>query len=508
MEQLAEQRLRILFVSAEVSPFARTGGLGDVVGALPPILASHGLDVRVAMPLYQAVRDRSFSLTPVLQNLLVPLVSGDRTTHIWRSYLDERAGEVPVYFIEQDEYFARPGLYGDGVMDYEDNAFRFIFFCAAALALVERLEWFPHVIHCHDWHTGLVPAYLRFLSWPTPRLATAATVFTIHNLAYQGVFPAPIFGATGLPSRLFQPRGMEFHGNVNFMKAGLYYADHLTTVSPTYAEEICTPEFGHGLDGVLRERRNVLTGIVNGADYNAWNPTTDPLLAAAYTADDLRGKAACKLALLRMFGMVEELESPLLGMVTRLTEQKGVDLVLQVLERLFALDANLVILGSGDRQYEGFLAALARRYPDRLGVRLGFNDALAHQIQAGGDCLLMPSRFEPCGLTQMYAMRYGTIPIVRATGGLKDTVTPFDPLTRQGVGFVFTEATADALLETVRAALSVFADKSAWRQLQRNAMTSDFSWDHSAARYIKLYQQAVEEKRKAEVAARPSTGSG
>jgi starch synthase len=486
-----EERLRVLFVSAEVSPFARTGGLGDVVGALPPILASHGLDVRVVMPLYQVVRDRPFSLTPVLQNLLVPLVSGDRATQIWRSDLDERAGDAPIYFIEQDEYFARPGLYGDGVGDYEDNASRFIFFCTAALALVERLKWFPHVIHCHDWHTGLVPAYLRFLPWPTPQLTTAATVFTIHNLAYQGVFPAPILGATGLPARLFQPVGMEFYGNVNFMKAGLHYADRLTTVSPTYAEEICTPEFGHGLDGVLRERRNVLTGIVNGADYNAWNPTTDPVLAATYTADDLSGKAACKLALLREFGMVEELESPLLGMVTRLTEQKGVDLALQVLERLFALDANLVILGSGDRQYEGFLAALARRYPDRLGVRLGFNDALAHQIQAGSDCLLMPSRFEPCGLTQMYAMRYGTIPIVRATGGLKDTVAPFDRITRQGVGFVFTEATANALLETVRTALSVFADKSAWRQLQRNAMASDFSWRRSATRYIELYRQLV-----------------
>lgn len=486
-----EQRLRILFVSAEVSPFARTGGLGDVVGALPPILASHGLEVRVVMPLYQTVRDRSFPLAPVFQNLRTPLVAGDRTMQVWRSLLDAQVGEAPVYFIEQDEYFARPGLYGNGAGDYGDNAFRFIFFCAAALAFTERLEWFPHVIHCHDWHTGLVPAYLRFLPGLTPQLAAAPTVFTIHNLAYQGVFPAQIFRATGLPSRLFRSVGMEFYGNVNFMKAGLYYADRLTTVSPTYAEEICTSEFGYGLDGVLRERRNVLTGILNGVDYNAWNPATDRALAATYTVDDLNGKAACKLALLRAFGMVEDLESPLLGMVTRLTDQKGVDLVLQTLERLFALDVNLVILGSGERQYEGFLAALARRYPDRLGIRLGFNDALAHQIQAGSDCLLMPSRFEPCGLTQMYAMRYGTIPIVRATGGLRDTVTPFDPLTRQGVGFVFTETTDDALVGTVQAALSVFADKSAWRQLQRNAMASDFSWDRSAARYIELYRQLV-----------------
>ena len=369
MEQLAEQRLRILFVSAEVSPFARTGGLGDVVGALPPVLRAHGLDVRVIMPFYQSVRDRSLPLTPMLRDLRVPLVFGNRTANVWRGTLEGNEESPSIYFIEQDEYFARPGLYGDSDGDYPDNALRFIFFSTATLAFVEHLGWFPHVVHCHDWHTGLVPAYLRFPSRLSSRQAGASSLFTIHNFAYQGVFPSPMFSLTGLPPRLFQPRGVEFHGNVNFMKSGLYYADRVTTVSPTYAEEICTPEFGCGLDGVLRERENILTGILNGVDYDAWNPATDAVIAERYSVDDPSGKAACKITLLRLFGLAEDLERPLVGMVTRLTEQKGVDLALSSLERFFALGVNLVILGSGERQYEELLVTLAPRYPNRLGVR-------------------------------------------------------------------------------------------------------------------------------------------
>ncbi len=491
-----EEHLRILFVSAEVSPFARTGGLGDVVGALPSALAAQGYEVRVVMPLYQGVRDRAFVMTPLIEALRTPLAFGERTARVWQSVLDtnNETQPVPVYLIEQDDYFARPGLYGDASGDYADNPVRFIFFCRAALALTERLAWFPHVIHCHDWHTGLVPAYLRFLPGVDRRLTTAAAVFTIHNLAYQGIFPAAVLGQTGLPPRLFQPAGMEFYGNINFMKAGILYADVLTTVSPTYAEEICTPEFGYGLDGVLRARRAALTGILNGVDYKIWDPATDPALAARYHVDDLTGKTACKTALLRRFGLLDDPEIPLCSMITRLAEQKGVDLVANALERLFALDVNCIILGSGDRSYEERFSSLARRYPDRLGLRLGFNETLSHQIQAGSDCLLMPSRFEPCGLTQLYAMRYGAIPIVRATGGLRDTVAPFDPVTRQGTGFVFAEPTSEALLGAVRTAVAVFADKAAWRQLQRNAMAQDFSWERAAQQYIEVYQRAVAEK--------------
>jgi starch synthase len=491
-----EQQLRVLFVAAEVTPFARTGGLGDVVGALPPVLTAHGLEVRVVMPLYQAVRRHGVALRLVCNDLHVPLTLGDRTARVWQAHLPEESSEqlVPIYFLEQDDYFARPGLYGDEVGEYGDNSFRFTFLCRAALALAERLGWFPHVIHCHDWHTGLIPPYIRFLPGLDSRLTAAATLFTIHNLAYQGVFPASTFNHTGLSPQLFQAAGMEFYGNVNFMKSGLYYADFLTTVSPTYAEEICTPEFGHGLDGLLRERRQALVGIVNGVDYRVWNPANDPALAAPYSLDDLSGKARCKLALLRKFGMLEDLDLPVFGMVTRFADQKGIDLVAGALERLFEFNINVVILGSGERRYEEFFSALGRRYPDRLGLRLGFNDELSHQIQAGSDCLLMPSRFEPCGLTQMYALRYGTIPIVRATGGLRDTVFPFDPVTGRGTGFLFAEATVDALIGAVAAAMRIFNDHDAWRQLQRNALSQDFSWERSARQYIELYHQAVARK--------------
>jgi len=488
------ERLRVLFVSAEVAPFARTGGLGDVNGALPPVLAAHGHDVRVVMPLYQTVRDRGWPLTEAVGNLQVPLVFGVREARVWQTPLAGRLreeSEVPVYFIEQDEYFARPGLYGTESGDYPDNAFRFIFFCRAVLALAERLQWFPHIFHCHDWHTGLVSAYLRFLPGLDSRISTANSVFTIHNLAYQGWFPAWAFGLTGLPWPLFQPAGVEFLGFMNCMKAGIAYADQLSAVSPSYAEEICTPEFGFGLDGVLRQRRESLTGILNGADYQMWNPETDSALSAHYQATNLSGKEVCKAALLRTYGLPEDLTVPLLGMVSRLVDQKGVDLVLSAMERLLAMNVRLVILGSGEPRYEEQLTAFAQRYPERFGVRLAFDEPLSHQIQAGCDCFLMPSRYEPCGLTQLYSLRYGTIPIVRATGGLRDTVQPFNSATGAGTGFVFTEPSADALIEAVRAAAAAFGEKQEWRQLQRNAMAQDFSWEHSANRYVELYRRAA-----------------
>ncbi|HEV8716922.1 MAG TPA: glycogen synthase GlgA [Candidatus Binatia bacterium] len=488
-----EERLRVLLVAAEVAPFARTGGLGDMTGALSQALAALGHDVRLVMPLYQTVRDGAFPLTETVADLSVPLVTGRRTARVWQGSFpgQEGATDVPVYFIEQDDYFARPGLYGDETGDYLDNAQRFLFFCRAALALTERLGWFPHVFHCHDWHAALVPAFLRFLPGLGARLSTAATLFTIHNLAYQGWFPAWVFGITGLPLSLFQVAGVEFFGVMNFMKAGLYYADQLSTVSPTYAEEICTPELGFGLDGVLRQRRAVLTGILNGVDYREWNPETDRALAAHYTATDLAGKVVCKRALLRTYDMPEDVEIPLVGLISRFVEQKGVDIVADAIDPLRALGLRLAVLGSGEARYERRFADLARRYPEQIGVRLGFNDPLAHQIQGGSDCLLMPSRYEPCGLTQLYSLRYGTIPIVRATGGLRDTVVPFTPASGQGTGFVFQEPRAEALVETVRTAQQVFADRQTWRRLVQNAMAQDFSWKHSAARYVELYRRAM-----------------
>jgi starch synthase len=496
-----EPRVQILFVTPEVTPFARTGGLGDVSSALPKALAALGQDVRVVMPLYQAVRDGAFALSLLLPDLQVPLHTGFKIARVWQGELTGQTGSttqaprVPVYCVEQDEYFARPGLYGSATDDYPDNAERFIFFCRAVLALVARLRWSPHVLHCHDWQTALLPAYLRFLPGLAPTLAQTATIYTIHNLLFQGLFPTWVLPLTGLPWSLFQPDGVEFFGAVSFMKAGLYYADYLTTVSPTYAEEICTPEFGAGLDGVLRMRRSALVGILNGADYAVWNPATDPALAAHYSAADLRGKTTCKSALLRAYGFPATLHTPLLSMIARLTEQKGVDLLAAALPDLFDMNLRLVILGTGEPRYHTLLSSQARTHPDRLGLRLEFNDDLAHQIEAGSDGFLMPSRYEPCGLNQIYSLRYGTIPIVCATGGLRDTVVPCDPTTGEGTGFVFHAATAEAFLAAVQEALTVYTDQRAWRRLVQNAMAQDFSWDQSAARYLDLYRRAIAVKR-------------
>lgn len=492
-----QQRLQILCVTPEVTPFARTGGLGDVASALPKALAALGHEVRIVMPLYQTIREGPFPLTLVLSDLSVPVWRSRRPARVWQGELGGPGGPesqtpgIPVYFIEQDDYFARPGLYSTDAGDYADNAERFIFFCRAVLALTARLNWFPQVFHCHDWQTALLPSYVRFLLGLDTRLYAAATIYTIHNLAYQGLFPAAIFPHTELPLPLFAPSGVEYYGQVNFMKAGLLYADYLTTVSPTYAEEICTPGFGAGLDGVLQSRGAMLVGILNGADYEIWNPATDPALAAPYSAADRRGKTVCKTALLRAYGLPEDSTTPLFGMVSRLVEQKGVDILAAALPQLLSLDLRLVLLGAGDPRYQEFFTAQARAYPERLGVRLGFNDDLAHQIEAGCDAFLMPSRFEPCGLNQMYSLRYGTIPLVRATGGLRDTVLPFTAATGEGTGFVFHEPTAEAFVAAVRDALAAYTAQPTWQRLIHNAMAQDLSWERSARHYVDLYQRAV-----------------
>ncbi|MBM4255378.1 MAG: glycogen synthase GlgA [Deltaproteobacteria bacterium] len=493
-------QLRILFVTAEVSPFARTGGLGDVCGALPQALAALGHDVRIVMPLYKAIRDQAVPMTEVPGNLDMPLVFGTRQTRVWQGQLDTPTANddpqswgprVPVYFIEHDEYYNRSGLYGGEAGDYADNAFRFLFLSHAAIALPGLLSWFPHIFHCHDWHAALVPAYLRFLPECDPRLAASGTIFTIHNLAYQGRFPSWVFDITGLPHSLFHTAGLEFYGGVNFMKAGIYYADYITAVSPTYAQEIATAEGGFGLDGVLRERRDVVRGILNGTDTKAWSPQRDPHIVKQYSANDIQGKARCKAELLRLFAFPDDPTVPVLAFISRLVDQKGVDLLIGGLGQLLALRLRLVVLGSGEVQYQRMLSEWAERYPEQIAVRYGFDDALAHRIQAGSDMLLMPSLYEPCGLTQLYSLRYGTIPIVRAVGGLKDTVIPFDPESNSGTGFTFTDPTSDALVASVRTAVQTFADRKRWHALMYRAMQQEFSWDRSAAQYVTLYRDAA-----------------
>jgi len=480
------QPLRILLISSEVEPFAKTGGLADVAGALPQALATLGHDVRVLMPKYRGV-ERHGTLRTAVPRVRVPV--GDRTTE--GALLEGRLGHaVPVYFLAHDHYYDRPALYGTGQGDYLDNCERFIFFCRGALEALRALGWTPHVIHANDWQSGLVPVYLETLYKDDPALGEVGTLFTIHNLAYQGVFWHFDMPLTGLGWDLFTPAGLEFYGKLNFLKGGLVFADVLNTVSKAYAQEIQTAEFGCGLEGVLQYRRADLHGVVNGIDVAAWDPATDRDLTKPYSAEDLAGKAACKQALAQELG-IEADGAPIIGIVSRLAAQKGLDLVLEALPELVDAGFELALLGAGEPGLETAFGEAARASRGRIAIRTGFDNALARRIYAGADMFLMPSRYEPCGLGQMIGMRYGTIPIVRRTGGLADTVVEARPARRTGTGFGFAEPTARALLEAATRALAAYREPALWRQLQRNAMAQDFSWPASAREYVALYRKAA-----------------
>jgi starch synthase len=476
----------VLFVASEVAPWSKTGGLGDVAGALPRALAARGHRVSVVTPRYGSIDPRAAGLARKEGALRV---RGEATS-LWV----KRAGAT-FYFVENERLFgSRRGLYSDGGRDYGDNAERFTFLCRAALALPAALRLRAEVVHANDWQSGLVPFLLQHEHAGDPALAGARTVFTIHNLAYQGVFPKEVVPHLGLPWDAFHHDGLEFHDHLSFMKAGLTSADALTTVSPTYAREILTPEGGAGLDAVLRHRRAALHGILNGIDVEEWNPATDPHLPAHYSARALAGKGRCKAALQRELGLPPRAETPLVGMVSRLVEQKGVDLVAAVLDDLLSRDVQVAVLGSGDPLLEQALAEAARRRPDRMAVRIGFDEGLAHRIEAGADVFLMPSRFEPCGLNQMYSLRYGTVPVVRAVGGLADTVEDYDGWNR-GTGFRFQDYTPPALLLALRRAVETWRDGRAWRKIVLRGMAQDFSWDRSARSYEELYARLVPSPR-------------
>ncbi len=485
------QRLRILLVSSEVAPFAKTGGLADVAGALPKALAALGHDVRVLMPKYRGVDRHAHSLASIL-HLRVPIADRHSEGTVLEGRTDSR---VSLYLLANDHYYDRDGLYTTPDGDYWDNCERFIFFCRAALEAARGLGWRPQVIHANDWQTGLIPVYLATLYRDDPVCRDIATLFTIHNLAYQGVFWHYDMPMTGLGWDLFTPAGIEFYGKINFLKGGLVFADLLNTVSRTYAREIQTPEFGCGLEGVLQERSSALFGVVNGIDYEVWNPETDPEIPKRYTAEDLEGKRICKVSLREELGLRDE-PGPLLGMVTRLAEQKGTDLVLAALPELLAEGCQLVLLGSGDPSLEQAFADAAQRSPGQAVVRLGYDAALARRIYAGADCLLMPSRYEPCGLGQLISLRYGTVPVVRWTGGLVDTVKEFDPATLAGTGFGFEGFSVEALAGAVRRALATYRQPERWRQLVLNGMAEDFSWEASAREYVTLYRKALKKRNR------------
>ncbi|HEV2282848.1 MAG TPA: glycogen synthase GlgA [bacterium] len=486
--------MRILFCTSEAVPFAKTGGLADVAGALPAALTETGCDVRVVLPGYRSIDRVKFGFRAI-GRAGVPL----GTTQTEVEFLEGRlhGGRVPAYLVAHDPSFGRAGLYGEGGRDYEDNLERFTVFGRGVLALPDRLEWTPDVLHCQDWQTGLVPVWLRE-ERRARRLERAATLFTIHNLAYQGLFPPERLPVTGLGPHLFTPKGIEFYGKVNLLKGGLVFADRLSTVSEQYAREIQTPEFGCGLEGVLRERAADLAGILNGVDYGAWDPSTDGHIAARYTADDLTGKAVCTRDLRRTQRLDDTPDAPLVGMISRLADQKGFDLVAAVLDRLIAAGAQFVLLGTGEPKYHELFAAFGTRYPGRVSVTLGFDDALAHRIEAGADMFLMPSRYEPSGLNQLYSLRYGTVPVVRETGGLADTIVDATPdAVARGVanGFVFEAYEPAALREAVERALRAFRDRRVWTQLQQTGMRQDFSWRRAAGRYVETYRRAIAARR-------------
>jgi len=479
---------RILFAASEVTPFAKTGGLADVAGSLPAALASLGHQVNVVMPLYRSVKEGKFGIKPYEGALSVPFKGHQLRAGV---FTVKKGRNVRLYFIQRDEFFDRSGLYGTPEGDYFDNPERFIFFSRNVLELIKSIGFQPDIVHCHDWQTSLIPVYMKSHYKSDPVLRRAKSVFTIHNLAYQGVFPKETMEVSGLPTELFAMRGLEYYGKMNFMKGGIVFSDIITTVSEKYAQEIQTPEYGYGMEGVLGERRGDIFGILNGVDYTSWNPRTDPHIAAKYSSKDLSGKKKCKEELKKVFDLKGANEFPIIGIISRLAGQKGFDILAEALKDLMILDLCLVILGTGEAKYEKQFAALGKKYPGRLGVKIAFDNVLAHKIEAGSDMFLMPSKYEPCGLNQMYSLKYGTIPIVRATGGLNDTIQRFDPKTGEGNGFKFSAYSSQALLEETQRAINVFQDKKTWIALVKTAMRMDFSWKKSAQKYDEIYDLAT-----------------
>jgi starch synthase len=466
-------------VASEAAPYAKTGGLADVVGALPAALSARGEQVGVVLPLYgsaaplldgaeRAYEDMRIWLTPHTQYVV----------NIRR--LVQR--DVTFFFVENPLLFGRPGLYGEGAVDYPDNHIRFATFCHAALGVIRGL-FRPQIVHCHDWQAALIGPIMRHHFGADPTFYGLQMLMTIHNLGYQGLFPPEALADIGLSRDLFRPELLEYWGRISLLKGGIVYADAISTVSQGYAREIQTREFGFGLEGLLQSRSSVLTGIVNGVDYDDWSPEADRHIIANYTVKDLSGKRACKADLLHSFGLpLDRLDAPVIGIVSRFVGQKGFDLIEAVADELMTENIYITALGTGEPRYEQMMTDLARKYPDKVGVRVAYDNTLAHKIEAGSDMFLMPSRYEPCGLNQIYSLRYGTPPVVRATGGLDDTIDVKS-------GFKFHEYTGAALLKAIRAALDTYRDRSAWKQMMLNGMQKDYSWDASAAEYMALYRR-------------------
>lgn len=496
--------LRVLVAASEVAGFAKTGGLADVAAALPRALARMGNQMAVVMPFYATIRRSKIAVEKTSVVLPIPMGHKVLACRLYRSLLPN--SDVPVYLIEHDPYFDRDnpkeglGLYqqqsGGYRSDYADNAERFVFFSRAVLELVPHLGFTPDIVHANDWQTGLVPVLLAEIYRTQPGYQKIRSVFTIHNIAYQGLFGRPVMNITGLPPWLFNPSQLEYHSFMSFLKGGIVFADAVTTVSPTYAREIQTAEFGYGMEGLLAAVHNKLSGIVNGCDYDEWDPSADPRIAEQYTAKTVfEKKPLCKADLQQRVNLPREPNTPVLGAIARMVWQKGIDLIVSAAPGFIDLGCQLVMLGEGDQEYLNQVQALRDRYPDRVGIYLGFENGLAHAIEAGSDLFLMPSRYEPCGLNQMYSLRYGTPPVVRNTGGLADTVvnaTLENLADRRATGFSFYDRTASALYETVKWALTLYRERPAdFKQIVQTGMAQNWSWDRSAAAYESLYRKIL-----------------
>ncbi len=473
--------MRILFVSAEVSPFAKVGGLADVALALPRVLARLGVEVAVVMPKYRGLA-KKVKLAEAAR-FSVPVGKNDKECVAYRATLP--ASDVPIYFLGNDSYFDRAQIYGEEGGDYPDSLERFVFLSRGALSLSEALDWTPDIVHANDWHTSLIPLYLRE---ERASLRAAKSILTVHNLAYQGIFPREQGSVTLLPKRLLQL--VEFQGKINLLRGGILHADFLTTVSPSYALEIL--ERGEGLEDALRSRKDALTGVLNGVDGTVWNPARDPHLWTCYSPDDLVGKAENKRCIQDELGLEVDSHSPLVGVISRLAEQKGFDLIIPAFDRMMDLGIQFVLLGTGDSRYENFFREATHNYPGQVAALITFSEQWAHRIEAAADIFLMPSRFEPCGLNQMYSLRYATVPVVRATGGLKDTVHEYDPQSDEGNGFLFTEYTPEAMLAALRRAIELYRnDPQGWHRLVVRGMREDHSWEASAKAYLLLYERML-----------------
>jgi starch synthase len=484
--------MRILMVTPEANPFARSGGLAEVIAGLSFALVRLGHEVKVVLPLYRQVRESGRPLNFTGKTLSIPLSWKNLSAEIHHAEL----GGLNYYFVGQDALYNRDGLYGTAYGDFEDNAERFIFFSRAVVEMIEALDLGCDVCHCHEWQTGLVPVYLRTLYHDRPPLNRLPVVYTVHNVGYQGLFSAYDLPLTGLGWELLNPKALEFYGKINFMKGGLVFADLLSTVSSRYREEILTPEYGFGLEGLFQERAQELFGIMEGVDYRRWDPSRDSCLPAAFDRNNLDGKKACKAALMRHFGLELPPARPLLGMTTRFFERKGIDLVENIMDELMRLDLGFVIQGTGEERHHYLLQELNARHPGRLGLNIGYTEDLAHQIIAGSDIFLMPSRYEPCGLDQLYCLRYGTVPVVRATGGLDETIQEYHPETGEGNGFKFNGYTPAEFLGAVQRALTLYQRQPAWQALLRKNMGLDFSWNTVAPKYLDLYRLAQEKRQR------------